>query len=463
MSSCLLLASLVWACQETGKRPVALLAMEDARRAIRTADFVWSATDAGGKQVRTRTRVAPNGLSAQFLPNDDGLVAAPGGSTSMRAAQHLWTSDGYFFYAAGHVFCNTFARDDPISKLIANSMVRDPRALGMNPSFNVADLDEAIAGFPRSGIPRDYHSEVIDGIHRVTAALETGREIIWHINPAKQWNAERVEYRKDGEFIKEMVISLRQRDGIWFPDVVKLRRGPQREVVQTWRIESATFNRPEHKQELTLSDIGVEPGMNIMPQGQAAAEHSKKQVEDGLSHFHYRVWNGTSAVTREEYRAAKAAGLVRSSPTIQALLDRAGRSPPRHAEPAAPRRGAPLASVVELLSEWEQYVRQFIARYKLAEEQSQKALTILKDCQELAKRYLNRNEAKIEQLEVRLRAARKSREPDAGKQRAAILAQMAKVREPVENIFETRLKPRLEKLPTRAQRKSAGDKAKDPG
>ena len=63
-------------------------------------------------------------------------------------------------------------------------------------------------------------------------------------NPAKQWNAERVEYRKDGEFLKEMVISLRRRDGIWFPDVVTLRRGPQREVVQTWVIESATFNRP---------------------------------------------------------------------------------------------------------------------------------------------------------------------------------------------------------------------------
>lgn len=462
MSSCLLLASLVWACQETGKRPVALVAMEDARRAIRTADFVWSATNATGRQVRTRTRVATNGLSAQFLPNDDGVVEAHGGSTSMRAAQHLWTSDGYFFHTAGHLFCNTFARDDPFSKLIANSIVRDPRALGMNPSFNVADLDEAIDGFPRPGIPRDYHSEVIDGIHCVTAALETRREIIWHINPAKQWNAERVEYRKDGEFLKEMVISLRQRDGIWFPDIVTLRRGPQREVVQTWRIESATFNRPEHKQELTLSDIGVEPGMNIMPQGQAAAEHSKKQVESGLSQFHHRVWNGTEAVTHEEYRAAKAAGLVRSGPTIQALLQRAAGAPARQVNPPGPQRGAQLTSASKL-SEWEQYVHQFIARYKLSDEQSQKALALLKDCQERARQYLNKNKVKIEQLDASLRSARESRRPDAGKQRAAILAQMAKVREPIENIFETRLKPRLEKLPTRAQRKSAGDMAKDRG
>jgi hypothetical protein len=437
--------------------------MEDARRAIRTADFVWSATDAAGKQVRTRTHVATNGLSAQFLPNDDGVASAPGGSGLVKVARHLWTSDGYFFHAAGHVFCDAFSHDDPFAKLAANRMVQDPRSLGMNPSFNVADLDEAIAGFPRSGIPRTYHSEVIDGIHRVTAALETGREIIWHINPRRQWNAERVEYRKNGEFLKEMVISLRQRDGIWFPDVVTLRRGPQRDVVQTWRIESATFNRPEHKQELTLSDIGVESGMSIMPQGQAAAERAKKQVESGLSQFPHRVWNGAEAVTHEEYRAARSAGQVREGPTIQAVRQRAARAPARQVESPGPQRGASLTSVSKLLSEWEQYLHQFIARYKLSEEQSQKALAVLKDCQEQGKQYLNRNKAKIEQLEARLRSVQESRQPDAGKQRAAILAQMARVREPIENIFENQLKPRLDKLPTRAQRKSAGDKAKDGG
>jgi hypothetical protein len=95
--------------------------------------------------------------------------------------------------------------------------------------------------------------------------------------------------------------------------------------------------------------------------------------------------------------------------------------------------------------QWEQYVQQFIERYKLNEEQASRAHKILKSCQNQRERYLRGRAEQLEKLDRQ-----------EAKEQADITAQRTKLMAPIDNIFERQLKPRLEKIPTRAQREAAG-------
>lgn len=109
-------------------------------------------------------------------------------------------------------------------------------------------------------------------------------------------------------------------------------------------------------------------------------------------------------------------------------------------------------------SRWEQYTREFIERYKLDPGQTQKALDILKDCKEQAASVLRSKAAQIEALDKRIEALKGATGGDA-KERGKAMTELTETRgklvEPLDRIFEKQLKPRLEKLPTRAQRQAA--------
>jgi hypothetical protein len=130
-------------------------------------------------------------------------------------------------------------------------------------------------------------------------------------------------------------------------------------------------------------------------------------------------------------------------------------------------------------SEWEKYVREFIDKYKLDATQTQNAEQILKDSEAQADKYLSGKKSELETLEKReteLKAAPKAPKvsteggkPGGGTKaaessRTTELAEITKKREaimqPIGKIFEDGLKPKLEKIPTRAQRKAAEDAAK---
>ncbi|MFN0134868.1 MAG: hypothetical protein ACKVS9_01980 [Phycisphaerae bacterium] len=113
-------------------------------------------------------------------------------------------------------------------------------------------------------------------------------------------------------------------------------------------------------------------------------------------------------------------------------------------------------------TEWEKYTKDFIAKYELNEEQRQKALTILKDCQDNATKVAVGKKTELEEIEKRENELKTSQ--DAGKSKE--LGELTKRRDaalkPIGDIFENQLKPRLDRLPTRAQRKAADDAAKKP-
>ena len=129
----------------------------------------------------------------------------------------------------------------------------------------------------------------------------------------------------------------------------------------------------------------------------------------------------------------------------------------------APSRGervdrrAPRTRAVgkDFEGEWDKYVKDFIAKYSLDEAQQQQATTILADCKTQATRYADAKKSDIAALDAQLEETKKSTDKDKSKKLADLNSKRTKLMEPVGKIFEEQLKPRLEKIPTRAQRKAA--------
>lgn len=208
--------------------------------------------------------------------------------------------------------------------------------------------------------------------------------------------------------------------------VEELRRGP--------RARHAAPNRPD-------------PGADATPPG------------DGM----------TSGVTGQQPDGTP---VVREVPTPIARPDTGRRARPRGPVPMSPtpstsskldrseilRRVAAAKGEAEFESGWEAYVREFIEKYKLTDGQAQRAKLILKDCQEQARQYMQRHKAELEQLDKKKEALTESK--DKLKALTELSQRRAKLLEPIGRIFEKRLKPRLEKLLTRAQRQAAEQAAK---
>lgn len=139
-------------------------------------------------------------------------------------------------------------------------------------------------------------------------------------------------------------------------------------------------------------------------------------------------------------------GRVSQGPPLRRGQDIPPRSRPT---PRTPSR----STGSDFESEWERYVREFIEKYQLDEAQTQRAQAILKDCQEQAQNYLQRRKAALEQLDKRDKDLGSSAADAQARQR--LREQRERILAPVNRIFEERLKPRLEKLPTRQQRDAA--------
>lgn len=124
------------------------------------------------------------------------------------------------------------------------------------------------------------------------------------------------------------------------------------------------------------------------------------------------------------------------------------------------RNPAPGKPVAE--SEWEKYVREFCARYKLDEPQTQQANTILKQCQENAEKISASKKNELEEIDRKLNELKSSKDPAKTKESTELTKRRAALLEPINKIFEQQLKPKLERIPTRAQRRAAEEAAKKP-
>jgi len=160
---------------------------------------------------------------------------------------------------------------------------------------------------------------------------------------------------------------------------------------------------------------------------------------------------------------AKGGSTATPSPTAASRQpsspSKTGTASPASPAPSNPARGgrhhgvaAPGQAGTDFESQWEAYVREFIQRYKLDDDQTQRAQAILKDCQEQARNYMGKRKSTIEDLEKRIAEANAANKPKEAKEAQD---RKAKLLEPIGQIFEKQLKPKLDRLPTRAQRQAA--------
>ena len=157
-------------------------------------------------------------------------------------------------------------------------------------------------------------------------------------------------------------------------------------------------------------------------------------------------------------------GVAQTTPTPSGASP--GSSGPRSGRPRAhgPGTTAPQSprAGTEFESQWETYVREFIQKYHLDDGQKERALSYLKDAQEAAKRIVEKTKPEIEQLDKKLLGLGEGKDADKLKELNEINARRTKLLEPIGEIFEKQLKPRLEKLPTQKQRKAAEEAGKTP-
>jgi hypothetical protein len=416
---------------------------QQAREHLRAGvvEFTWE---------RAGDRHGPTLYTAQIAENGDTLANLGRGEVG-----HFYDSDGNIVRRGPHLFLHTSdARWSYDSDGISADEFRadqrgehawNLRSLGLNLFNSYMDPRDTLSRGQDSAC--SYTETVENGLAVVRAATDRGT-ITWYFDPQRDWNPVHVAKEHAGKIVQETRITLNNYDGVWFPATVEFFGADYFQMEKPYEVVSVTaasFNRPDQPRILTPAAIGIESGMNIqvyMPGDKVELMRFDGEKSVSMKEFGERVW----------------AGEIKYGPTflrsVAALEAAAARSELEGAPEAGKVAADPTSARRRRESAWEAYTREFIARYHLDDGQSQKAWSILRECQEEANQYLVRHKSDFEQLQQKLKKV-----ADAGTATAKELwarsQQAAKLRAPLNEIFERQLKPRLDKLPTRAQRAAA--------
>lgn len=298
-----------------------------------------------------------------------------------------------------------------------NNFLADPRTIGLTTGMNFVELSDAMAAKHYGKNPRWSATREGD---LICVALATDDATIsrW-IDPTRGWNLVRIDYKR-GEVHRAAEIELQKSDGAWFPSLVRVLSGPNLDTVrETIQVVSAEFNRPDHPADFKLSDIGIVDGASV------------------------QVWsNDNTPIEYGVVQSGRYASLASLAAQSREAVD---------AEDGAEALGASRLREVLQKPEslWERYVRRRIAAHKLNDDQQRMCWAILRDCQEAAQSHFNRkkseSDAVLRDMDVKGDAAADGRAKE-------LTARLDALIEPINRIFETRLKPRVDDVVTKAQR-----------
>ncbi|TWT46077.1 hypothetical protein RAS1_25240 [Phycisphaerae bacterium RAS1] len=324
------------------------------------------------------------------------------------------------------------------------------RSVSLNPGGKDMTVDQARR---KAGLSPIEYSVATDGELDLVSSTHEGWTLKWWIDRKRNFSIVKSHVLHEGKLLGEMLYHTEEIDGAWF--TTRLERyvydHDVRELREIVQVHHAEFNRPEHPQQLTPEHIGVEVGTSV--------DFQTNPERSGY-------WDGDKIIPQDEFFTKLHNGELVRSPGVQKALDSLPRiSTPAmfdaaereakardaadQAEPELPKPAADLRRQAD--SAWARYTRSFIVDYGLDREQTQKAWGVLRDCQEQAARYLKREREAFAKLD----AAKPPAGDGAPSSSPAADARAARLREPIDRIFESELKPRLERLPTRAQRQRA--------
>ena len=456
----------------SAKKPSALMALEQARLAIRKADVNWNRSDffsefSCGEKKYKRSIISGREIAFFELGTADGTTAwTENGEPVSAPRAELLKEDSWWRFDRTDLYAFLWEGKGNIRMMV----IDDLRTAGLLPiPFTATTVQEALWLHPKqSQSPRRYRQRLVEGIYEVEMLMsDTDTVYKWYIDPELGWNPLRCEGIYQGRVFAESICEYDQHGDVWFP-VSAAYLNSVGDLVTLIEVESVTVNSADIPDELTPDILGMGNGMPVLPQ------RGGRRVPPGSGNLLYGT--GGSLFTIKQYSQLKKKGLIETSPILiewqrrvkehTRAMNRRAKETPGGADavepqqPKAWRLSSPLIVRNKVDVEWDKYTADFIKRYKLDEGQRQVAGRILRDCKEQRTRYLRSRRAQIAKLEGRLSGQK------LAKDRHELLIELERINSPIHEIFEEQLKPRLDKLLTRKQRKAVesektGKKNKD--
>ncbi|MFH1747471.1 MAG: hypothetical protein ABIG44_10555 [Planctomycetota bacterium] len=435
-----------------GDIPTALLALEEARKDIISGRIEWVVMSGPDDPATLScvSRFAKNGDDIfENRGDEDGWTVFHPDSklgASMYPQIYMRNTDGEWHYQETGTHAQWWGPDTPTDQSFVMDYIKDIRMVGISPftrSMKAAVGFEAIWNLPHTDAPEWEQTQVGD-VYVVRATYNNGAaEARWEINPNKGWNVERATLTNATNSYEVRCI-LKQYGDVWFPEKTQYFKNGG--LTDSISVRSASINQPTDPRQFTLADLGAEPGTHV------SAQHLPTAIGKP------RIWNGDAISSWDQWEQDVRDGKCQWGPTFREMHKRRRYDSPYMLPEDRQRRKFSkithaLRSALTAYDElWEAYVRDFIARYQLDEEQSAKAMRILADCQQRAGKIVERIRPEVTSLSSQLQHATK----DDDRERVAELQKRVdKLRAPINGIFNESLLPRLEKLPTRKQREAA--------
>lgn len=354
------------------------------------------------------------GVTARTESGEPAPRGAHGARQALRDGQSLWANEETARFPLA------FAADHP------NVIVPDPRALGLSTGLAYVGVRDALD--PNKYGPDPKWTVVEDG-SLTCVTLRTADAMVrrW-IDRDRDWNIVRIEYQR-GATRREARVELQKADGVWFPSEVRIYNrafAESAEPTEVITIARAEFNRPEHARDFSVGDIGIRDGDTV------------------------ELWDRTGPTGRT--------GSVIGGEFVTDAELAARQDAEREGQPNRLTAGRVQSVLAKPESLWERVVRQFIEKHRLDEEQQQQCWRILRDCQSEAHSHLNRKRSELLAAANAVDAMRSSATPGSKDQLAAAEQALAKLTAPIDRILTDRLQPRLDSIPTTAQRKNTTGK-----
>ncbi len=309
------------------------------------------------------------------------------------------------------------------------------RSLGLSSRFGMKDvhaelfLDTSQQPSPRRYFVHERGDEIV-----VEAETDHGT-IRWTLNREQDLNPTNVQYIANGKLLGESRTLNARFGDFWFPARVEFwarQDHGEMTLAEVVEVQNAEFNRPDDPQVLTPNHIGVEIGTNIL-----------RKLPTGEAELVY--WDGQRIISREEYDERTKTGELMRGPAPLDNSETRAREWNVSVFVLRPER---------YLSDWEIFTRCFIDYYQLNESQQQQAWAICAECSQRARAYFSSISDKIDAWNQQSDELRKNpkRDPEAVRR---LEREKQDLWLPIDRILAYELRPRLERLPTRAQRRTA--------
>lgn len=442
LAAAIFLTCTAWSTQ----KPAELELLEASRAGIETAEIEWQVWMKNQPIPRQRfhTRIGGDETACTMLGDDRGVYSLRDGEPIFKPPTSLlMIGEEKWEYEAEAIHAMVFRTPSADLPEIRNVGLLPFPAL-TRPWRDYLARSRLPRAQPEFCVERTSPGAVVS----MRFADAPGEITRWTLDADYAFQPISCELLVDGEVVSRSTVEYQLlEDGTAIPVKAEFRSGKEGQLDCSVDVDHAAVNEAGQPVSLTPEDIGVSNGVAIFYQ----QGHPR-------SHQPPRVFCEGEAVTIEQYTwLLRNVGVKPSAPLIRINPELVEQYERVRARAQGAVASQPASQPV--LGEWERYTLAFIERYRLDQDQRQRAMAILRECQQRGWGHVGRVKEKLEYLDRR--AAEATRLESAGERDQefkAIAESRASLLKPLDLIFERQLKPRLERLPTRAQRAASSAK-----